>query len=221
MGTERMSRKVAACHCGKGAVIAHFWSNNHAFASDYSWHVSEFELQCDDCAREWEIALSVSDPATAPPGKNVAYFVERDEAHAVSKHNDDIGQKAYRLGEEMRRLQDSLDTTIQSLQNTLVSRAECAGSGLEAKFDAIGKILGFPDLSTFRAKVVRTRPSTYVAQLVTRQSCIGVLSRLGRDGEGSGVTATITKLDDLKRTRDLLEASKCLPRAVGHFLYDF
>lgn len=220
MSTERMNERVAACYCGKGDVFAHYWANNHAFASDYSWHLSRFEFQCDDCARERQIADSVSNPVAVSPGKNVAYFVERDEAHAVSMHNKKIEQEEWQLFKEMQGLQALLDTTIQDLRNTLVSRAEYAGSRLEAKFEAIGTLLGFPNLSTFREKVGRRRPSTYVAHLVTSQSFIGVLSRLGRDDEVRNVTDTIAKLNEIKRTHDVLRANKRLPKAVGHFLYD-
>lgn len=220
MSTERMNERVAACYCGRGGVFAHYWANNHAFAGDYSWHFSRLEFQCDDCAREREIAESVSNPVAVSPGKEVAYFVERDEAHAVSMHNRTIEQKDRRLYEEMQGLESFLNTTVQDLQKTLVSRAVCAGSRLEAKFDAIGTLLGFPNLSAFRETVGRRRPSTYVAQLVTAQSFIGVLSRLGRDDEVRNVTDAIAKLDELKRTRDALRANKRLPRPVGHFFYD-
>lgn len=219
MGTERMSHEVAACHCGKGVVIARFWSNDHAFAGDYSWHLSGFDVNCDDCKRAFEIKFDVSNPTMAPSGK-IAYFVECDEASEVDKHNEIIKQQENRMGDETKSLRAYLESTIQGLKNTLVTRAESAGAGLQAKFDAIGKALGFSNLSAMRAKVGQTRPSTYVERLVTHESVAGVLSRLGRDDEASRMTETIAKLDESNRARDALRAKRRLPRAVSHFLYD-
>lgn len=85
MGTEYKFERICDCLCGQGEVAESFWSNDHAFASDYDWHADGIELHCKQCSAKFGVTESVSNPVPDAGGKRVIYFVARTEERAGSQ----------------------------------------------------------------------------------------------------------------------------------------
>jgi hypothetical protein len=206
MGTEYSERRVSACPCGAGHVKERFWANDHGFASDYGWHFDYIFIDCGTCSKKWEVL-------GRPQGKTVR-FATREESESVRKHNDALAKESSKLLSETFALEGEAEKRLQALQRELVKKAESAGAGVDPKFEAVGKALGFDSLSKFKAEVGRTRPQTYVPRLVTRETSNKVLQNLGRADEVAKARAITKKVQELKKERMAVEAKKLQPKAA-------
>jgi len=220
MSTESKDVAVASCLCGQGSVNEHFWANDYAFASDYAWHPSGPQLHCETCAQNWVITTIVANPVEPPQGQSVVYFVSLGEAEKVRTHNDEVAQKSRLLFGTISELEADLKGRVRALQVELTSKANSAGVGVAAKFDAVGKSLGFKSLDDFRAAVGRTRPATYIEQLVTLRSLTTVLRNLGRNSEASVVREIREKLRHNSQEYESLKAESLAPTASHHRFYE-
>lgn len=219
MGKERDSVVVGPCLCGTGSVKEHIWANDHAFATDYGWRSSGVSIHCDACTQKWVIATTAANPVEAPPGLVAAYFVAREEAEKVSKHNAVLEQQIQALAAESSRLETDLKTRVRAVQAYLISRADSAGSGIAAKFNSVGAALGFNDLDAFRAATGRSRPATYIESLVTLTTVRRVLRNLNRDSEASAFAEVREKMRTNAQESAALNAATLAPTAVKPLLY--
>lgn len=195
MGTERMEEKVAACPCGKGAIKERSWSNDYPFASDYSWHSDGMHIDCDECAKAWVINGSDA---------KAVRLATRASADAAAKHNAAVNERLLKLASDRDALEQDLRARVRALQKSLVTKAETAGAGVEAKFNAVGDALGLSTLDEFRAAVGRSLPKTYIPRFITPSTTPAVLVRVGRDSEAESFRQAHGKIRVLAKSCESL-----------------
>lgn len=219
----------STCLCGKGEVAEEFWENDHSFASDYSQHSTGLRLRCDGCAKSWVVlpdgaryaveGAPVSNPAEVPVGQGVVYWVERSHFEKVEQENKVIADRSSKLFSEKLEHERVAAKTIASVTSRLERTAREAGSGIEAKYQAVGSALGFTSLAEFRTAVGRTRPTTYVPRLV-RENPEAVLKRLGLGESAEDIKRRSKRIDEIEQARAALEREKQAPKAAKSTFYD-
>jgi hypothetical protein len=214
MGTERYQKELTQCLCGRGTVDEGFWADDHPFGN-YNWNSSGIQLNCENCRANWSVQESVANPVLAPSGQRVIYFVRREEQRSVAVHNDGVEKQISALRKEERELRELTGNKLRDLRTELIAKLG-QDSRLEARFAFIGPILGIGTKEEFRAKVGKTRPTTYISKLVTARIMTEMFQRMNRATDVEWMRRTSERLADIEGQAKELEATKTLPRSDEH-----
>jgi hypothetical protein len=143
----------------------------------------------------------------------VIYFVRIEELRAVALHNTEVEQQIAVLRKEEREIHGHLRKMVHDLKAELLEQL-AQNSRLESRFAVIGPLLDIPTLEAFRAKVGKTRPSTYVPQLVTLSNMGEVFRRMNRGTEVNWMERTNERIVQIAQQVKDMEATKRLPTAA-------
>jgi hypothetical protein len=212
VATERDTKYLSECLCGKGNVEETFWANDHAFASDYSWHSEGINLNCDICEATWSVTESVANPTVPPQGKRIVYFVLKSELFQITTHNGKVEAELTRLWAEQNKLDKFLADKVRSVRKELLSLAQ-SDSRFEARFKLVGSVLEFSDVDSFRSKVGKTQPKTYIPSLVTKHTLNDIFNRMNRIDELETLKNTENNLALIAANTTSVAATKRLPTA--------
>jgi len=216
MGTERKTEFVCDCLCGQGSVEESFWSNDHAFASNYDWHSQGLELNCAACKEKWVVMASVANPVATPNNKSAIYFVTKEELKTITLHNAEVEKELAAITHEKFQLQDFLVGKIRTLQTELLSEIDKKGTRLEMRFKFLGPLVGLANVKSFRNAVGKTRPKTYIPKLVNAKNLSDVFQRMNRADEVELIRRTKGRLAQITQEEESLKTKRKLPRASEH-----
>ncbi len=205
MAYERLSETIGPCACGVGVVKLTWKEKDYPFMSGNIGPFNEqYVLDCASCASKYVVVERVDTPTL---GARV-HLVERAEAQRVSVMNESSRQARQSALASRRSLGAVRQLAERELAAELIRRSS-SGKGTAGKHAILGPAFGMA-LDEFRARVGRSRATTYIPELVREYGAAAILRRLERVAKADQVEQAEADADAV----DVPEETVVLPVAA-------